>query len=100
MFFSKDQSKLMRTVTSQGQIHFHPLNDKLILQVPLSKLTFYEKVYSLPKFQVMSAIRSYEFQKWAFLLELLLLEIMAVYTRIFKNTKEKITLGGKKQYQS
>lgn len=44
----------------------------------------------------MSAIRSYEFQKWAFLLELLLFEIMAVYTRIFKNTKEKITFGWEK----
>lgn len=42
MFFSKDQSKLMGTVTSRGQIHFQSLNDKLILQVPLSKPTAWE----------------------------------------------------------
>lgn len=39
MSFSKDQSKLMGTVPSRGQIHFYPLNDKFILQVPLSQLS-------------------------------------------------------------
>lgn len=55
MSFFKDQSKLMGTVTSKGQIHFHPLNDKPILQVPLSKPTL-RKFCSLAKFQIMLAI--------------------------------------------